>query len=116
MARLGLFLAIPFLTSQLCPALQPAKSSESTLIGLRGPVHTVLTESFDGLGHPEGSRLTVYEPDGYELEEYRYEPGGSLHSHTKYTRKGWQVFKTETTSTVPAENRVFVQSFNSGGL
>jgi YD repeat-containing protein len=116
MTRLGLFLAIPFLTSQLCSAQQPAKNSEAFQIGLRGSVHTVLTESFDNREHPEVSTLTVYDRDGYELEEYRYEPDRSLHSHTKYTRKGWQVFKTETTSSVPAENRTFVQSFNSQGL
>ena len=45
MARLGLFLAIPFLTSQLCSSQQPAKSSEAALIGLHGPVHTVLTDA-----------------------------------------------------------------------
>jgi YD repeat-containing protein len=41
---------------------------------------------------------------------------GSLHSRTKYTRKGWQIFKTETTSSVPSENLTFVQSFNADRL
>lgn len=83
MARLGLLLSIPFLTWQLCSAQQPAKNSEPFQIGLRGPVHTVLTEDFDSGEHLEGSTLTVYDPDGFVLEEYRYEPGGSLQSHTK---------------------------------
>lgn len=105
---------------QFCFAQQPAKNSEAAMVGLRGPVHSVLTEAFDNRESPQaapkGSTLVIYDPEGYLLEEYRYEADGSLRSHIKYTRKGWQVFKTETTSAIPSENRTFVQSFNSDGL
>jgi hypothetical protein len=65
---------------------------------------------------PTGSTLLIYDPEGYSLEEYHYEEDGSLHSHTKYTRKAWRVYRTETDSVIPSENRTFVQSFNSDGL
>jgi hypothetical protein len=83
-------------------------------------VHSVLTETFDHReslqATPSGSTLVIYDPEGYLLDEYRYEPDGSLHSHTKYTRRAWQVYRTETTSVVASENRTFVQSFNPDGL
>jgi hypothetical protein len=115
MTRFALFAAIlifvPSSTGQ-----QPAKNSEAAMTGLHGHVHTVLTETLDGLGNPDNSKLEIYDPDGYLLEDYRYEPDGSLRSHIRYTRKSSQVFKTETISSDPSENRTFVQSFNSDGL
>jgi len=115
MTRIVLFPAFLRFVSSLSIGQQPAKNSEVALTGLHGRVHTVLTETFDSLGNPENSTLAIYDPDGYLQEEYRYDRDGSLHSHTKYTRKGWQVYKTETNSSVPSENRTFVQSFNSDG-
>ena len=112
--------ALLLLWSQFCSGQQPAKNGEAAVAGLRGPVHSVLTENFDHRespqGEPTGSTLVIYDPEGYLLEEYRYEPDGALRSHIKYTRKGWQVYRTETTSVVASENRTFVQSFNSDGL
>jgi hypothetical protein len=108
------------LCPQFCFAQQPAKNSEAAMVGLHGPVHTVITENFEYRDNPQGkltsSSLVIYDPEGYLLEEYHYEPNGSQRLHTKYTRKGWQVFKTETTGAIPSEDRTFVQSFNSHGL
>jgi hypothetical protein len=112
--------AVLLLSSQFCFAQQPAKNSEAAVVGLHGPVHTVFTESLDYGGNPHGnptnSSLFIYDTEGYLLEEYHYEHDGSQRLHTKYTRKGGQVFKTETTSANPGEDRTFVQRFNSDGL
>lgn len=106
--------------SQVLFGQQPAKSSEAAIVGLRGPVQSVLTKYVDYRDNPDGkptsSSLTIYDPRGYLAEEYRYDADGVLHSHTKYMRDEWRVFKTETTSTVPNESRTFVQSFNADGL
>lgn len=115
MTRIVLFPAILLFVSSLSTGQQPAKNSEVALTGLHGRVRTVLTETFDSLGNPQNSTLAIYDPDGYLQEEYRYDPDGSVHSHTKYTRRGWQIFKTETSSSVPSEDRTFVQSFDSDG-
>ncbi len=112
---IALLMASPF-----CLGQQPAKNSEAAAVGMNGPVHTVLTEGTSYLDNPRGapmwSVLVVYDPKGYTLEEYRYEPIGALSSHTKYTRNEWRVFKVETTSVLPNENHTFVQHFNAGGL
>jgi len=114
------WIGLAALLSHLCFGQQPAKNSEAAAVGLRGPVHSVLTEGVfyqdNPQGKPAGSTFVIYDPSGYLLEEFRYEPDGTPHSHTKYMRKGWQVFKTETTSVIPNENRTFTQSFNSNGL
>lgn len=115
MTRIVLFPAILLFVSSLSTGQQPARNSEVALTGLHGRVHSVLTETFDSQGNPENSTLAIYDPDGYLQEEYRYDADGSLHSHTKYTREGWQVYKTETSSSVPSENLTFVQSFDSDG-
>jgi hypothetical protein len=103
-----------------CLGQQPAQNSEAALAGMRGPVHTVLTESTDYGDNPRGSPmwsvLVVYDSNGYALEEYRYEPSGAVYSHKEYTRKAWRIFKEETTGVVPNENHTFVQHFNSDGL
>jgi hypothetical protein len=120
MTRRSALSALLLLCSQFCFGQQPPKNGEAAVIGLRGPVHSVLTENFNyrdnSQGKPTESALAIYDPEGYLLEEYHYEPDGALRLHTKYTRKGWQVFKTETTSAIPSEDRTFVQSFNSAGL
>jgi hypothetical protein len=106
-----------FLVSLPGLAQQPAKGSEAAVIGLRGPVHTVLVKYLDpDEQQPKLSILSIYDRHGYILEEYRYQADGSVSRHIKYTRDGWKVFKTETTSIVPNENRTFVQTFNSDGL
>ena len=111
--------AVLLLSPQFCLAQRSANNSEASRVGLHGPVHTVLTESFDyadnSQGNPTGSSLVIHDPEGYLLEEYRYDPDGALHLHTTYTRKGWQIFKTETTSAIASESRTVVQSFNSDG-
>jgi YD repeat-containing protein len=80
----------------------------------------VLSEDFDYAADPRGkvagSGIWIYDPQGYELEEFRYEADGSLHSHVKLTRKTWQVFKIETTSVVPGENETVIHSFDSDGV
>jgi len=111
--------AVLLLCSQVLVAQQPAKNSEAAKFGLLGAVHTVLTESLDyrdsTQGTPTGSTLAIYDAKGYLLEVYRYYPDGAVHLHTTYTRKGWQIFKTETTSAIASESRTIVQTFNSDG-
>jgi hypothetical protein len=101
-------------------AQEPVTNSEAASVGLHGRVHTVLSEQFDYAGYPTGkvagSTITIYDPQGYELEEFRYEANGSLHSHVKLTRKTWQVFKIETTSVVPEENQTVIHTFDSNGV
>src|SRR5581483_11747062 len=113
-------LAALFFSSSAYFGQQRPNNSEAAVVGLRGLVHTVLTENVNYQdnpeGNPAGSTFVIYDRNGYLLEEFRYEPNGTLHSHTQYTRKDWQVFKTETTSVIPNENRTFTQSFNSDGL
>jgi YD repeat-containing protein len=120
MTRWSFLSAVLLFCPRFCFAQQPAKNNEATMAGLRGPVRSVLTENFNyqdnSQGKPAESALAIYDPEEFLLEEYRYEPDGSLRSHIKYTRKGWQVYRTETTSVVDSENRTFVQSFNSAGL
>lgn len=104
----------------LCWGQQPVPGSDAAAIGLQGAVHTVITEVFDKSNDastkPTQSTTVIYDPKGFKLEEYRYDADGSLHSHAKYTRDGWKVFKLETKSIVPNENRTFVQSFDANGL
>lgn len=119
MSRWGCSLSLFFLCSLRCVSQSPANGSEAAAIGLHGKVHTVLTEMFTSGDNanltPTLSTFVIYDTSGYQLEEYRYEADGLLHSHTKYTRDGWRVFKVETTSTVPEENRTCIQSFDPDG-
>jgi hypothetical protein len=48
------FLSLLLFCPQPCFAQQPAGNSEAAMVGLRGPVHTVLTESFDYRDNPHG--------------------------------------------------------------
>jgi hypothetical protein len=86
--------------------------------GLHGPVHTVLTEKFEYVSDPKGklagSTVCTYDPQGYKVEEFRYEANGTLHSHVKITRNDG-VLKIETTSVVPEENGTVIRSFDSRG-
>jgi hypothetical protein len=87
---------------------------------LRGPVHTTLMEIFDYVIDPKGtsagSVFSVYDLEGYILEENRYDPHGSLIVHRKYTRSGSEIFKLQHMSAAPGESRTTVQSFNADGL
>jgi len=86
--------------------------------GLHGPVHTVLTEKFEYVSDPKGklagSTVSTYDPQGYELEKFRYEADGTLRSHVTITRN-YGVLKIETTSVVPEENGTVIRSFDSRG-
>jgi hypothetical protein len=108
------------LVSQMGVSQEPVTNSEAAIVGLHGPVHTVLSEEFDYAGDPTGkvagSTITIYDPQGYELEEFRYEADGSLHSHVILTRRTWQIFKIESTSVVPEENQTVIHTFDSNGV
>ncbi|HMH00391.1 MAG TPA: hypothetical protein VK555_03205, partial [Terriglobales bacterium] len=72
--------------------------------GLHGPVHTVLTEEFEYVSDRDGKlagwTVCTYDAQGYELERFRYEADGTLHSHVTIARN-YGVLKIETTSVVP---------------
>jgi hypothetical protein len=86
----------------------PSWSQEATAVGLKGLVHTVLTEEFsdeNGASHrSRGSTFEVYDRRGYQLEVYRYKPDGSLWVHTIMSRNREQISKSQTTGTAPFEN------------
>ena len=97
----------------------PARCQEARALGLLGKVQTVLTEEFDYQdsmsGQSRGSTYDVYDPEGFLLELYRHKPDGSLWVHTTLTRKGWQIFKSQTTGTTPFENSTTRQAYDSEG-
>ena len=111
MRRLFLLLFFALLCPSILLCQEPCKSSDA--VHLRGSVHTVLTTYYlpDGT-QPRESTLEIYDIHCYKLEEYRYEGNGRLHSHREYTRDGWRVYKTETTSIVPEENRTETTATN----
>jgi hypothetical protein len=97
----------------------PCWSQEATAVGLKGLVHTVLTEEFgdeDGVSRQSrGSSYEVYDRRGYQLEVYRYKPDGSLWVHTLISRNGEQIFKSQTTGTAPFENFSVQNVFDAEG-
>ncbi len=97
----------------------PSWSQEATVVGLKGLVHTVLTEEFideNGVSHQSrGSTFEVYDRQGYQLEVYRYKPDGSLWVHTIMSRNGEQIFKSQTTGTAPFENLSVQNVFDADG-
>ncbi len=97
----------------------PSWSQEATAVGLKGLVHTVLTEEFideNGVSHQSrGSTFEVYDRQGYQLEVYRYKPDGSLWVHTIMSRNGEQIFKSQTTGTAPFENLSVQNVFDADG-
>jgi hypothetical protein len=97
----------------------PSVSQEASALGLKGPVYTVLTEEFDnqnGASHESsGSTFDVYDRKGYLLELYRYNPDGSLWAHTIYSRKGEQIFKSQTTGATPSENFSVLNFYDADG-
>jgi hypothetical protein len=100
-------------------AQMPVWSQEARVVGLKGPVHTVLTEDFDDADNSRnksiGSTFDVCDPQGYQLELYRYKPDGSLWVHTIFDRNGAQIFRSQTTGTVPFENAVVRNIFDAEG-
>ena len=119
MARLGWFAAL-LLSCQLCSSQQPSRTTQAFVMDLRGPAHTTLMEIFDYVVDPKGtsagSVFSVYDLEGYILEENRYDPHGSLIVHRKYTRSGSEIFKLQHMNAAPGESRTTVQSFNADGL
>jgi hypothetical protein len=97
----------------------PCWSQEAAAVGLRGPVHTVLTEEFsDENGasrESRGSSFDVYDRHGNQLEGYRYKPDGSLWVHTVFSRDGERIFSWKTTGTAPFENMSVQNVFNAHG-
>jgi YD repeat-containing protein len=97
----------------------PAQSQEASALGLKGPVYTVLTEEFNNENstsqESSGSAFDVYDRKGYLLELYRYKPDGSLLAHTIFSRKGEQIFKSQTTGTVPFENFSVQNTYDADG-
>src|SRR5882724_3330639 len=97
----------------------PSWCQEATAVGMKGRVHTVLTEEFsDENGLPResrGSTFEVYDPHGYQLEIYRYKPDGSLWVHTIFSRNGEQILKMQTTGTAPFENVTVQNVFDADG-
>jgi hypothetical protein len=93
--------------------------ARGSAVGLKGQVHTVLTEEVtieDGLHRePEGSTLDVYDREGYQLEFFRYKPDGSLWAHTVFDRKGPQVFRIQATGTAPFESNTTQNVFDAEG-
>lgn len=92
---------------------------EASLLGLRGHVHTVLTENFSskaGVSRESlNSSFDIYDSRGYQLEGYLYKPDGSLWAHTIISRDGEKIFRSETTGTVPFESFSTQNIFDAHG-
>lgn len=98
----------------------PAWSQEARVVGLKGPVHTVLTEELTtnvgaGVREPTGSVVEIYDPQGYQLEVYRYKPDGTLWVHTVIDRRGPLVSRTQVTGTAPFESGSTQNVFDAQG-
>ena len=97
----------------------PAWPQEAKPLGLKGFVHTVLTEEFiDENGESResrGSTFGVYDRQGYQLEVYRYRPDGSLWVHTSNIRNRGQLLGSETTGTAPFANFSVQNVFDADG-
>jgi len=115
-----LLLVSPFNFAQAASPKNDAATpkNDAAKMGLYGPVHTVLTEKFEYVSDPKGklagSTVSTYDPQGYELEKFRYEADGTLRSHVTITHN-YGVLKIETTSVVPEENGTIIRSFDSRG-
>jgi hypothetical protein len=97
----------------------PAWAQEALVVGLKGPVHTVLTEDFtsEDAVHREstGTSLDIYDRHGYQLEVYRYKPDGTLWVHTVMDRQGPLVSRTQVTGTPPFESGSTQNVFDAQG-
>ena len=100
-------------------APHPSRSQEAAASGLKGPVHSVLTQDFGdengGSDKPLGSAHETYDAQGYQSEIFRYKPDGSLWAHTIITRKGNQIFKSQTLGTGPSESFSVENIFDAKG-
>ena len=96
-----------------------AWAQEALAIGLKGPVHSVLTEEFTSEGgvrrEPSGSVLEIYDREGYQLDVYRYKPDGSIWVHTVIDRKGPLVSRMQVTGTPPFESSSTQNVFDARG-
>ena len=97
----------------------PAWAQEPLALGLKGQVHTVLTEEFTSAGgvrrEPLGSVLEIYDRQGYQLEVYRYKPDGTLWVHTVIDRQGPLVSRMRVTGTPPFESGSTQNVFDAHG-
>ena len=97
----------------------PSWSQEAIAVGLKGPVHTVLTEEFsDENGLPyqsRGSAFEIYDRQGYQLEVYRYNSDGFLWVHTIISRNGQRILKSQTTGAAPFANTSVQNFFDADG-
>jgi hypothetical protein len=97
----------------------PSWSQEAVASGLKGPVHSVLTEDFgDENGESDktlGSVYEIYDAQGYQSEIFRYKPDGSLWLHTTITRKGNRIFRSQTIGTGPSESYSVENVFDEKG-
>ena len=125
MARSSFLLTFLLLASHFGSAQATSPKSDAAkrvlhgpVHGLHGPVHTVVTEEFEYVSGRDGKlagwTVCTYDPQGYELEKFRYEADGTLRSHVTITRD-YGVLKIETTSVVPEENSTVIRSFDSRG-
>jgi hypothetical protein len=100
-------------------APNPSRSQEAAASGLKGPVHSVLTEDFGdengGSDKPLGSLYVIYDEQGYQSEIFSYKPDGSLWAHTIITRKGNQIFRLQTIGTGPSESYSIENIFDEKG-
>jgi hypothetical protein len=100
-------------------APHPSQSQDAAASGLKGHVHSVLSEDFgDENGtsdKPLASLYVIYDQQGYQWEIFRYEPDGSLSTHTIITRKGNQIFKSQTLGTGPSESFSVENIFDAKG-
>ena len=100
-------------------APHPSRSQEAAASGLKGPVHSVLTQDFGdengGSDKPLGSLYAIYDEQGYQSEIFSYKPDGSLWAHTRITRKGNQIFKTQTIGAGPSESFSIENIFDAKG-
>lgn len=108
-----LFLFSPFCVS----SEQPHPGSTAAIDGLRGPVRSVLIETFiyrdKGEKTPIKAERRIYDHAGYETEFYEYDSRGILLRQTVCTRNGSHLVKTETINLVSKEKTL--QIYNSDG-
>jgi hypothetical protein len=107
------------LFSHFCFGQQSANRGTAAMRGLRGPVRSVLTESFvyreDGEKAPALSERSVYDSEGYEMESYFYDAKGELRSQTFYVRDGQHLVNMEVIIN-PFSKQRLVQLLNSDGV
>ena len=101
-------------------ATPPSAHPQETIAqGLKGSIHTVLTEDIrfqDGKPDEKlGSDYQIFDKHGYTIESFLYKPDGSLWSHAIMTRIGDQLLKTQVFGTAPFDNHSEENHFDSKG-